>query len=402
MVEHGETLPSPRIRVTVRIEVRIGSSVDEIKRVYQSWDPKLDVKVDETHAPVRITAPRAERADLLSRNLELVVVRASVDPRHLAALTDQPHVHHVTRSARLEPFALFEPRSAEQAALGRIDCGAGVRPNDTAATVAEHLGAAHIWRAGYTGRGMIVGVVDGGITAYGRPTVLGAWPAVPQLPATGEVVGGWPVESWGTRAEGWGQHGNMIAFDVQAIAPETELWDIRIFEPEARFPDYVANAVEGYQLAIEHYRTYGVPQILVNCWGLYDSRRGRDYAFDPQSDIALQVEAAIDAGILVLFAAGNCGDGCSFASDTLCGAGDRGPGASILGPNGHPEVMSVGAATLRGDWCGYTSQGPAALPPQDPDKPDFCSISQFVGFFPNESGLRPFDGGTSAATGIAA
>jgi hypothetical protein len=64
--------------------------------------------------------------------------------------------------------------------------------------------------------------------------------------------------------------------------------------------------------------------------------------------------------------------------------------------------MSVGAATLRGEWCGYTSQGPAALPPQDPDKPDFCSISQFEGFFPNESGLRPYDGGTSAATGIAA
>jgi hypothetical protein len=64
--------------------------------------------------------------------------------------------------------------------------------------------------------------------------------------------------------------------------------------------------------------------------------------------------------------------------------------------------MTVGAATLRGEWCGYTSQGPAVLPPHDPDKPDFCAISQFEGFFPNESGLRPFDGGTSAATGIAA
>ena len=43
----------------------------------------------------------------------------------------------------------------------------------------------------------------------------------------------------------------------------------------------------------------------------------------------------------------------------------------MRGPNGHPRVMTVGAATMRGEWCGYTSQGPAALPPNDPDNPDF-------------------------------
>jgi subtilisin family serine protease len=185
------------------------------------------------------------------------------------------------------------------------------------------------------------------------------------------------------------------------VAPEAELWDLRIWEPEADFPRYVYNAVACYDLVTEHYRSHGTPHILVNAWGVYDSDNGPDYAFNPNSDIALAVERAIDAGILVLFAAGNCGEGCPFTSGTLCGSGNRGPGASILGPNGHPDVMTVGAATLRGEWCGYTSQGPAALPPNDPDKPDFCSISQFEGFFPNESGLRPYDGGTSAATGIA-
>jgi subtilisin family serine protease len=215
-------------------------------------------------------------------------------------------------------------------------------------------------------------------------------------------VGGWPAHDWGTTAEGWGQHGNMIAFDVQAMAPEAELWDIRLFEPNVPFVTYMRNAIQGYRLAIAHYRAHGVPQILVNSWGLYDSGNGPDYAFDPNSDFAVVVEEALDAGLLILFSAGNCGDGCRFPEGSPCGLGDRGPAASILGPNGHPEVMTVGAATLAGDWCGYTSQGPAVLPPNDPDKPDFCGLSQFAGFFPNESGLRRWDGGTSAANGVAA
>jgi len=402
MAAQSRSLPDRPIRVTVRLEVPIGSSPAEIRDIYERWNPNLDVKVDPEYPPVRITAPRADRESLRRQNLELVVVRAWVDPQQVAALREQSHVHHVTRAARLEPFARSSPELVDGDALARVACSDRDAAEGTVAAVARDLGVTHIWRAGYTGRGLVVGVVDGGIAAHGRPTAFGGWPAIPQSPAAGDVVGGWPVQSWGTTAEGWGQHGNMIAFDVQAMAPEAELWDIRIFQPGGSFDDYVANAVEGYQLAIDHFRAHGVPQILVNSWGLYDSARGPDYAFDPGSDIAVLVEGAIDAGILVLFAAGNCGGGCAFDGDTLCGTGDRGPGASILGPNGHPEVMSVGAATLKGEWCGFTSQGPAALPPQDPDKPDFCSISQFEGFFPNDSGLRPFDGGTSAATGVAA
>ena len=402
MAEHSRALPSNWIRVTVRLKVPDDSSVAEIERIFERSSAHLRVELDKTYPPVPITPPRSERERLLAQKLRLVIVRAWLEPQDLAALKERPDVHHITRAARLEPFAHLEPEVAGLEAAPRVDCRDEPRANDTALVVAQHLGVPQIWRAGYTGRGLVVGVVDGGVTAHGRPTAFGTWPAIPQSPAVGDVIGGWPPASWGTTAEGWGQHGNMIAFDVQAMAPEAELWDIRIVEPGSTFQDYVAHAVEGYQFAIDHYRAHGVPQILVNSWGLYDSGRGPDYAFDPGSDFAVQVEAALDAGMLVLFAAGNCGEGCPFEGGSLCGVGDRGPGASILGPNGHPEVMTVGAATLRGEWCGYTSQGPAGLPPQDPDKPDFCAVSQFEGFFPNESGLRPCDGGTSAATGIAA
>lgn len=397
------------VPVTVRLKVPAGISGAEVFRLAERWVLELHIKIkfDLDYSPVPVRPPRAEPEDFRKSESQLLVVRAWVDPQDIARLKDQPYVHHVARDARLEPFGRPEPTMLQQTAalhgaLARVDCGATGKAAGTAADVARDLGVTRLSAAGYTGRGIVVGVVDGGITAHGRPTQFGAWPAIPQSPGVGEVIGGWPPADWGTTAEGWGQHGNMIAYDVQAMAPEAQLWDIRIWQPGVGFPAYVSNAVNGYRLAIDHYKAHGVPQILVNSWGVYDSDNGPDYAFNPNSDIALFVEEALDEGTLILFAAGNCGDGCPFTSGSLCGFGNRGPGASILGPNGHPEVMTVGAATLRGEWCGYTSQGPAALPPNDPDKPDFCSISQFEGFFPNESGLRPYDGGTSAATGIAA
>lgn len=391
--------------MTIRLKVPVAVRGTEVfKLVEGSWSDGVHVEFDLDYAPVPVRPPRAQLEEFRKSELQLLTVRALVDPRQIEMLRRQRYVDRVFRDVRLEPFDRSEPAAqavAAQVAAGRIDCATADKADGTAEQVARALGAVRLWACGYTGRGIVVGVVDGGITAHGRPTQLGGWPAIPQSPATGEVVGGWPPADWGTIAEGWGQHGNMIAFDVQAIAPEAELWDIRIWQPGVAFPGYVSNAEAGYRLAIDHHRTHGVPQILVNSWGVYDSDNGPEYAFDPESTLALQVEHALDEGILIVWAAGNCGDGCPFPAGSPCGHGNRGPGASILGPNGHPGVMTVGAATLRGEWCGYTSQGPAVLPPNDPDKPDFCAISQFEGFFPNDSGLRPYDGGTSAAAGIA-
>jgi len=393
-----------KVRVIVRLKVRAGLSEDDVFSVAKTWDPKLQVTLDRGYSPVPLAAPRAERVEFKKARVQLVVIRAWIDPDDIEALRDQPSVENVARDTRLEPFSPSRfSETVVPAAFGassHVECAGGDKATGTADGVATTLGVKSLWRAGYTGRGLVVGIVDGGITAACRPANIANWLTLPQSPGIGDVVGGWP-DDWGTTAEGWGQHGNMIGFDVQAIAPEADLWDIRIWEPGVPFPGYVSNAISGYGAAIQSYATYRVPQVLVNSWGVYDSDTDRDYAFNPRSTFALQLEAALDAGILILFAAGNCGDGCPFSPGSPCGHGNRGPGASILGPNGHPEVMTVGAATLKGEWCGYTSQGPAALPP-NADKPDFCAPSQFEGFFPNDTGLRPFDGGTSAAAAIAA
>ena len=54
--------------------------------------------------------------------------------------------------------------------------------------------------------------------------------------------------------------------------------------------------------------------------------------------------------------------------------------------------MTVGAVNKNYEFIGYSSEGPAAL---DSNKPDFCSISHFTGYFVSDTG-------TSAACPVAA
>jgi subtilisin family serine protease len=256
-------------------------------------------------------------------------------------------------------------------------CVSGESRGDLA-DVAASLGAPWVWAEGVRGDGVVVGIVDGGIAARQR-TKLGR-------PAALEgVVGGWPRRDWGTVCH-WGFHGNMAATDVLGLAPRARIYDIRISDA-AHVAGRISDALAGFQWAIERFRHNGTPHILSNSWGLYRQEWGPVYATDVAHPFTRKVVEAIDAGILVLFAAGDCGDACPSRE---CGI-DRGPGRSIWGANGHPRVMTVGAANLDGELAGYSSQGPAAL---DERKPDFCGITDFKGYTRSDSG-------TSAACAVA-
>lgn len=384
----------------VRVMVEYPAAPDhDVNKVVSELKETTGFTLDPTFPAVQMRPPKDKQDELKRAGLQLFLVRGTID----ASRAPQRHSKfRIWSDTRLEPFS-----------QSCVDCTTVGRPIGDVARVAKELGVDWIWGAGYTGAGIVVGVVDAGITARGRPVRPGEAAAIPYPPATGQVSGGWPPPDlqgqggWGTTSVGWGQHGNMMAFDVQAMAPEARLWDIRVWSPETgsatgNFAAYVSNAVVGYRVAINALPP-DRPHILTNSWGLYDSGTDPQFAFAPESPLARMVEEALDAGILMLFAAGNCGTGCQSDPDTLCGGGDRGPGSSILGPNGHSRVMTVGAANLQGEWCGYTSQGPAALPPYDVEKPDFCSYTRFDGFFPTaDPTLRDFDGGTSAATALAA
>ncbi len=379
--------PSPNeVRVLVQTIYRRDASPKEVLEKARQLTPFTP---DTSYDPVRTRPRRQDRDKYEPKGLALWVVRGFINPariRELEGRTGDLPVLGVSRDSALEPLA--------------VECDTGGAVGSvTNARVA--LGVKKIWNQGYKGQGIVVGVVDGGITAKSKTPKPG------EVARIDQVVNGWPGD-WGTTALGWGpsnpEHGNMAAWDVLAMAPEAKLWDIRIWQDVGgtdadRFRVYVSNALQGYQFAIASFIATGAPHILTNSWGLYNRNNGIEFATDANSPFAAIVEDALDAGMLLLFAAGNCGDVCSPAP-TRCGS-DLGPGKSILGPNGHPEVMTVGGVTYKGDWYGYTSQGPAVLPP-NAAKPDFCSITKFQGFFPFSVSSKSYDGGTSAACATAA
>src|SRR3990172_6542644 len=307
----------------VRVMVEYPAAPDhDVHKVVSKLKETIGFTLDPTFPAVQIRPPKAKQNELKRAGLQLFLVRGTID----ASRASQHHPEfRIWTDTRLEPFS-----------QSCVDCTTVGRPLGDVARVAKELGVDWIWGAGYTGAGIVVGVVDAGITARGRPVRPGETAAIPYPPATGHVSGGWPPQypqgqgGWGTTSVGWGQHGNMMAFDVQAIAPEARLWDIRVWSPETgsaagNFAAYVSNAVAGYRAAIDAHAP-DRPHILTNSWGLYDSGTDPQFAFSPESPLARMVEEALDAGILVLFAAGNCGTGCQSDPDTLCGGGDRGPG----------------------------------------------------------------------------
>ena len=335
------------------------------------------LELDEEFQPIPLGGGSLEAAVGLGvAGTPTYVVRARVDDESaMAELRKRPDVVEVWDDTPIAPFQMGA------CPIPPCDCSPGT-PKGTMADVANYLGVSQVWAAGFRGTGLVVGVVDGGITAQGRPVKPGE--TTRRIP---RVIGGWPTADWGTEASRWGEHGNMTSTDVLGMAPDAQIYDLRI-SGAADIPATISRALQAFQWAIDQHKVNGTPQILSNSWGIFQESWDTTYARNPNHPFTRKVVEALDEGIIVLFAAGNCGGTCP---DGRCGA-DNGPGRSIWGANSHPRVMTVGAVNKNEEFVGYSSQGPGAL---DPNKPDFCSVTHFTGYFTSDSG-------TSAATPILA
>ena len=390
-------------RISVLLEMRAGTGMSPA--IGQSMAQDLGdgvLKLDPEFAPVPMSPPGGVAG--FASGPETYVMRGTVaSEADLDRLRSDPQVVRVWVDTPIAPFArkttpTTKATKAERAGdgggprmdnppergicpIGTCDCDSGIPKGDIAA-VARHLGVDQIWARGFRGAGIVVGVLDGGITAQGRPVKAGE--TTRRIP---RVVGGWPEADWGTESSRWSSHGNMCATDVLGMAPEAQIYDLRI-GGSGGSSGTVSRALQAFQWAIDRFRSDGTPQVLSNSWGIYQESWDPAYARDPNHPFTRKVVEAIDLGIIVLFAAGNCGDTCP---DGRCGD-DIGTGRSIWGANGLEQVMTVGAVNTLDQFIGYSSRGPAALSQQ---KPDFCSISHFTGY-------SNCDNGTSAATPILA
>ena len=391
--EHG----SERVLVELRVPARVGAA----EALQMAGDVGIQgFELDAAYDPVPVSGHADAGAAPAAADEQVVIVRGTVQPDKRAELEAQPNVIKVWDDTPIAPFVApaFVEAPTETADATGVEEQLVVVPMDGFATcpigtcdcspetakgamadVAAYLGVDQIWAGGIRGSGIVVGVVDGGITAVGRPVKAGETSTA----KVGRVIGGYPTADWGTTAAAWSNHGNMTSTDVLGMAPEAQVYDIRISDGS-----FISAALAGFQWAIDQHRANGTPQILSNSWGIFQESWDSAYARDPNHPFTRKVVDALNEGIIILFAAGNCGATCP---DGRCGT-DSGPGKDIWGANGHPRVMTVGAVNKNEQFVGYSSQGPAAL---DATKPDFCSVTHFQGYFASDSG-------TSAATPIAA
>lgn len=362
-----------RRSLLVELRTDIGMSASFAPNALRVSAEEMAFDLDEEFEPVSMSGASAGLGFAAAPMSYVVRVKVDDVDDAKATMMQRPDVVAVWDDTPIAPF---------QCPIPPCDCQPNVAKG-TIADVANYLEITQLWSSGYRGAGIVVGVVDGGITAQGRP-VSSPPETTRRIP---RVIGGWPVADWGTKAAAWGEHGNMCATDVLGMAPEAQLFDLRI-SGAATIPSTISRALQAFQWAIDRHKTDGTPHVLTNSWGIFQESWDTTYARNPNHPFTRKVIEAIDEGIIVLFAAGNCGGTCP---DGRCGA-DNGPGRSIWGANSHPRVMTVGAVNKDEQFVGYSSQGPGAL---DPNKPDFCSVTHFTGYFPSDSG-------TSAATPILA
>ena len=334
-------------------------NIGDARAYLQKFDFKMDVEYESVSMPA-MKELGFTLVDFLAGTADTYVIRGEVDESRIAEIRAQPNVVEIWDDALVAPFP--------------VDCDPNIAKSDIDGVVA-YLKVDAIWKTGCDGSGIKIGIVDNGIDGNDHRL---------QFAGDGWAPPGQPKPGQGSR----GSHGSMCAFDAVSVCRAAQTYDIRVLSAND-VPTLISDALRGFQWAIDHYRRDGTPQVLSNSWGMYQEAWGpNNYSRDPKHPFTRKAIEAARRGIVVTFAAGNCG---SLCPDPRC-ASDVGPGASIWGANSHPEMITFGAVNLREEWIGYSSQGPGAI---SPFKPDVCGLSHFKGY-------RQVDSGTSAANPIGA
>jgi len=220
----------------------------------------------------------------------------------------------------------------------------------TAATIgAKNVRAQY----GYTGAGIGVAVIDSGITAWHDDLTV-ANRQGQRVTAFVDFVNGRT-----TKYDDWG-HGTHVAGIIagngydstgarEAIAPKANIISLKALDNLGR--GRISYIIAALDWAVTNKALYNIRVINMSLGaGVFES-----YNTDP---LTLAAKRAVDAGIVVVAAAGNLGK-------TATGASQYG---AITAPGNAPWVLTVGASSTMGTidrrddtMAGYSSRGPTMI-----------------------------------------
>ncbi len=213
------------------------------------------------------------------------------------------------------------------------------------------IGATAVWNdLGFTGEGVTVAVLDSGIDGTHPDLVYGSKVAqnVKMVPDPFSITGPVGIENLAPTdtTSGHGTHcastvagtGDAASGRYRGVAPGARLVGIGSGEAIA-----ILTAVESFDWLLANRTKYDT-RVVSNSWGTTG-------AFDPADPVNVASKAAHDAGITVVFAAGN-----------------EGPGDNTLNPYSvAPWVIGVAAGTKDGQsLADFSSRGVAGDPVYQP------------------------------------
>jgi hypothetical protein len=197
------------------------------------------------------------------------------------------------------------------------------------------INAPQVWQTGYTGRGVIVAVVDTGIDPT-HPDLAGR--VVKMVDFIGE--GNEDRNGHGTHVAGIiGGNGTASEGRYKGVAPECTLYSAKVLGSDGA--GSFSSVMSGIEWAVQQ----GAHVINLSL-GAPDNCDGTDA-------LSVMCDAAVDAGVVVCVAAGNAGP----------------TGGSIGSPACARKVITVGATDKTDAIADFSSRGPTA---DGRVKPDIC------------------------------
>jgi subtilisin family serine protease len=187
----------------------------------------------------------------------------------------------------------------------------------------------------------------------------------------------------------------MCAYQIGVAAPDAALGDVPLLG-KVNLTALLSDAILAFTALRDRVASGAIagPLVVSNSWAMYDPATDfppsspSNYSHTREHPFNLVVESLVDAGIDVIFAAGNCAPACPYGRCRFP-AGS----ATVCGANSLADVVTVGAVAVSGEAIGYSSFGGTIVS----EKPDVLAYSQFVG-----SRIGAVDDGTSTACPLVA